>query len=471
VLYHAALNLADFEDQAAKLADAGQPGLAARIEDLAARSRAVHAIQLGVHDVVGKTARSMSIGPSGTPLRDEIRAQQAEFAQLSGRIAKLASAADQNAALAAMLASAAAAGPLCYLVHLPVGDDGLGPDLPGLAVIVSARSPDSVTIRTVTLPGLTGPAVRRWLEIWPPGPASLTSPGTRTLLRELGEVVLGPVIAAAGHPERLVLLPDGFLSILPLHAAEIITGPDGTAGPVISKHIVSYVPSARILRACQIRVAKIAGNDHDRLPRRFLGITYPGDDHDVTGTVPDLPYSQREVSKAATFFAERRFLSGRDASVAGVQSALVADDAVGLASVVHFACHAQAVPGDPLSSYLALGPSGDQDRLQLADLLGLGLRQIRLAVLSACKTGQRGSRDPDQYVSLATGFLQIGAAGVIGTTAEVGDMMAQTLMTRFYEEWQTRPADPAAALAAAQAWLASTGRQPEGWAPFFYTGT
>jgi CHAT domain-containing protein len=45
------------------------------------------------------------------------------------------------------------------------------------------------------------------------------------------------------------------------------------------------------------------------------------------------------------------------------------------------------------------------------------------------------------------------------------------LITRFYEQWKHRPADPAAALAEAQNWLSAAGRHPETWAPFFYTGT
>jgi hypothetical protein len=458
VLQHAELSLTDFEDQARWLAGAGHGRLAALVTDLAARARAVHAMQLDVHDVAGKAARSLSIGPSGIPLRDEIRAQQAEFAELEGRIAELAGAADPAAALEATLTAAVAGGPLCYLTHLPVGDDGRGPDLPGLAVIVSASSSAGpVTITTVTLPRMTGPAVRRWLTRWPPDPEAPSAAGARALLGELGADVMTPLLEAAGYPSRLVLLPDGLLSVLPLHAAETGTG------PVIAGHVVSYAPSAKILAACLGRAARLAEHDRDGLPQRFLGFAYPGD-------LPGLPHTQHEVSTAATFFPERTFLSGNQASAPAVRSALLDGDGAGSASVVHFACHARAVPADPLSSYLALAPSAGPDRLRLADLLGLGLREIRLAVLSACQTGQRGSRDPDQYVSLATGFLQIGAAGVIGTTTEVADKAAQVLISRFYENWQARPADPAGALAAAQAWLAARGRAPGAWAPFFYAG-
>jgi hypothetical protein len=468
VLHHLRLSLADFEDQATALAAKGHARLAAQMRELAARARAVQAKQLTAYEVTGKAARSLDVQPGGIPLRDEIRSQQAEFTKLAERIAALSGPSDGQAALKGLLAATAAAGPLCYLAHISSGDDGLGPDLPGLAIIVIAGPPESVTVSAVMLPELTGKTARRWLTLWPPPDPDAPKASTDRLLRELGTVLLAPVLEAAGRPGRLVLLPDGLLSILPLHAAEVTSGPPGpAASPVIRQHVVvAYAPSARILRASQLRAARTAGagDEHDRLPERFLGIDYPG------GDPTSLKYARQEVTEAASFFPEYAFLHGDEASPPRVRRLLLAADNAGAPTVVHFACHAETVPGDPLSSNLVLAPGGAQGRLRLADLLDLGLRHIRLAALSACETGQRGSRDPAQYVSLATGFLQIGAAGVIGTTTKVNDKLAQTLMTRFYREWTLQPQDPAAALARAQASLSADGRPSWAWAPFFYAG-
>lgn len=66
--------------------------------------------------------------------------------------------------------------------------------------------------------------------------------------------------------------------------------------------------------------------DPGGLPGRFLGVSYPG----------GLPHARHEADTA--------------------RAALLDGDAAGTAAVAHFACHARAIPADPLSSYLALAP-------------------------------------------------------------------------------------------------------------------
>jgi CHAT domain-containing protein len=83
-----------------------------------------------------------------------------------------------------------------------------------------------------------------------------------------------------------------------------------------------------------------------------------------------------------------------------------------------------------------------------------------------------GTGDPDQYVSLAAGFVQTGAAGVIGTMCPVSDLLARKLMERFYTEWARWPGDPAMALCAAQQELSKRGTSPSlgDWVSFYYLG-
>ena len=124
-------------------------------------------------------------------------------------------------------------------------------------------------------------------------------------------------------------------------------------------------------------------------------------------------------------------------------------------SVVHFACHGSADFATPLNSGLAMA---NDEILSLRDFLDLQLQSLRLVVLSACETGIPGTALPDEVVSLPTGLLQSGAAGVVSSLWSVADLSTMVLLSRFYELWRTEKLDPPAALRQAQIWLRdSTG--------------
>jgi CHAT domain-containing protein len=59
-------------------------------------------------------------------------------------------------------------------------------------------------------------------------------------------------------------------------------------------------------------------------------------------------------------------------------------------------------------------------------------------------------------VSLPTGLLQAGAAGVVATGWPVPDGATAALVTEFYRRWRWDDQPPAEALAGAQAWLRDT---------------
>ena len=98
------------------------------------------------------------------------------------------------------------------------------------------------------------------------------------------------------------------------------------------------------------------------------------------------------------------------------------------------------------------------ETLTLRDLLDLKLQGLRLAVLSACETGIPGTNLPDEVISLPTGLLQAGAAGVVSSLWSVADLSTMVLLSRFYELWRNQNLPPATALRQAQLWLRdSTG--------------
>ena len=78
----------------------------------------------------------------------------------------------------------------------------------------------------------------------------------------------------------------------------------------------------------------------------------------------------------------------------------------------------------------------------------------RLAVLSACETGlYDAASNPDEFVGLPAAFLELGAAGVIGSLWQVEDRATALLMARFYELHIDEGLSPPAALKQAKAWL------------------
>jgi CHAT domain-containing protein len=121
--------------------------------------------------------------------------------------------------------------------------------------------------------------------------------------------------------------------------------------------------------------------------------------------------------------------------------------------VGHFSCHGYANIGEPLASGLLMA---NDELLTLRDFLELRLVGMRLAILSACETAIPGFQLPDEVVSLPTGLLQAGVAGIVASLWSVSGMSTMMLLARFYEVWGNTERDPAEALRRAQQWVRDT---------------
>lgn len=239
--------------------------------------------------------------------------------------------------------------------------------------------------------------------------------------------------------DAVAVVAGGLLGLLPLHAAytaddRAVTG----RRYLVDELCVSYVPNARALEPHQQRQQGRAG-------ARLLAVAAP-----EPSTLPLLPGTRAEALAAAAAFAggpeAPSLLAGPDARLGTVTSGLRS------CQVVHFGCHGRADVAVPLSSALLLA---DDQPLTLAHVLRLDV-QLRLAVLSACETARPGTALPDEVVSLPTGLLQAGAAGVVATGWPVPDGATAALVTEFYRRWRWEEQSPGAALAGAQTWLRDT---------------
>jgi CHAT domain-containing protein/tetratricopeptide (TPR) repeat protein len=235
--------------------------------------------------------------------------------------------------------------------------------------------------------------------------------------------------------KRAILIPTGYLSLLPLHAAwtEDTDQPTGRRYAIDEIHF-TYAPNAKSLTAAQVIADRVQVADS------ILAIDNPRQ---------DLPNSEREINCAISTFSQSSVLRHEKATIAAVKDGLVGS------SVVHFSCHGIADLQSPLNSGLLLY----DELLTLKDIFALNLADsggIRLAILSACETGLVGIENTDEAIGLPTGLIQAGVAAVIASLWSVSDLSTMMLLARFYELWRIEGLEIALALRQAQQWVRDT---------------
>jgi CHAT domain-containing protein/tetratricopeptide (TPR) repeat protein len=249
--------------------------------------------------------------------------------------------------------------------------------------------------------------------------------------------IMGPIVTALNSGEPAILIPTGWLGLLPLHAAWVEDSARPT-GRCYAMDLVPfrYAPNARIL------LTPPATPEHGR-PETLLVVQEP---QPVSGR--PLPNADGEAAVAGSHF--------RDVIQLPHEKAL-RDEVLRLlpgCAVAHFACHGSANFEAPLESGLVMA---NDDLLTVRQILDVHIKKARLAVLSACEAGIPGPRLPDQVIGLPAGFLQAGFTGVIAPLWFVDDSSTAMLMVRFYTNWRgTDHLAPADALLRAQAWVRDT---------------
>jgi len=361
--------------------------------------------------------------------RDALDAVIAEIREVDGFSSFL------KAPTFADVAAAADEQPMVYLAAAELG---------GLALVV--RGTD---VTDIDLPELTRDAVDSRAQAHSTAYATYRSDpdagdtaweeALRKVTDWLWTSAMGPIVedllrhapAQEDGPPRAVLIPGGLLGLLPLHAASR----SDPSRPTGREHVldlvqIAYAPNARSLTAAREVAREVSG-------RRVLAVAAPP-------RAAALPMTLAEARAAAHAFpggaADRK------------PTAVTFLEQVREADVVHVACHGVADLAEPLNSRLELAPGQD---VTLATLMAQEFR-VRLTVLSACETLLPGTELPDEVVSLPTGLIQAGAAGVIASMWAVPDLPTTVLMIEFYERLRQRPDDPGAALRLAQIWLRDT---------------
>jgi CHAT domain-containing protein len=153
-----------------------------------------------------------------------------------------------------------------------------------------------------------------------------------------------------------------------------------------------------------------------------------------------------EISALQQLYPRAKNLAGGEATAPALLAALPR------AALLHLAGHAVAHPGDPARSFLPLAPDPrwpGASMLTAHDIAGLDLRQLRLAVLSACDTFEPLARRTEGISGVARALMDAGARAVVGTLWSVEDRPTSELLVEFHRQLQ-ETGDAAAALRAAQ---------------------
>lgn len=209
--------------------------------------------------------------------------------------------------------------------------------------------------------------------------------------------------------ERLVIVPNRGLAILPLHACWWEEG--GEIKHLSDEYICAYAPSLYILKRSLSRRRGLTAQD------KLLGLANP------TG---DLVFAEWECEEIEKVLGNDRCTLKRrkEATTETLFGAVLRHQ------LLHFSCHGLYKLGAPLQSALTLADA----TLEMGEVITrMELRHTWLTVLSACETSLGDYREvADEQYGLPLGFLVAGAPTVWGALWAADDFATALLMKTAY---------------------------------------
>lgn len=317
----------------------------------------------------------------------------------------------------------------------------------------------------------------------------------------LSKILLGQVWSESGRFQRLVVVPDAALHLLPFSALPVPDPgkpwetPRGIGQLLLEHFEVVYVPSATTLALQRQRLEKRPPASKwaavladpvfsPRDPRptgpsdagQRASLKDPQRGGEAGSLLPafePLPSSRREAKEIAGLAPAGQVWAALDfeASREAVLSGKLRDY-----RVVHFATHGVADARNPELSGLVLSLVDAAGRpregfLGLSDIYELDLA-AGLVVLSGCQTALGKEVRGEGVMGLTRGFLYAGVPRVVASLWRVQDRTTAELMSRFYRAMWQEGLRPAAALREAQRSLRRDWRyrDPYSWAGFVLQG-
>lgn len=289
--------------------------------------------------------------------------------------------------------------------------------------------------------------------------------------KELYDLLLSRPLGGVKQTEKIILVPDGMLGLLPFEALVVEEKRDPADSVFAAdRWTFTYAQSATVLGFTRMLgqgeakrplfalgnpvydkndpryLAHLAGRDGPVLEGdlnryAFRGVTLvpkdgPEDDGFASVYFPPLPETEEEVRAVAGLFgiavAPPDVLLNMAASETGLRASFLGDY-----RILHFATHAD-LPGKLQSirePFLLLGQvgnsAGDDGFLTLSEVLDLELG-ADMVVLSACLTGKGKMMEGEGVASLARAFMHAGSRSVVVSLWEVASVEAVEFMKAFY---------------------------------------
>ncbi|MEM1215045.1 MAG: CHAT domain-containing protein [Bacteroidota bacterium] len=246
-----------------------------------------------------------------------------------------------------------------------------------------------------------------------------------TISHQLYQLLIAPV--ADVLTDRLVIIPDGPLEILPFSSlllrATSGSAPFSTWPYLLKQYSLNYAYSLELLLYPMPAKAEPAHQKILAFAPAFQGEQLRAIAQRSQG---QLDANQQEISFIADQFVCDAYYG------TNAQLGTFLDQASDY-SVLHLATHAVANDQIGAYSYLAFSESQQDHQLEVGDLYG---RQIPadMVVLSACETGLGEWQRGEGMVGLERAFFYAGAQSLVSTHWKVSDRASAQLMSLFYDQ-------------------------------------
>jgi CHAT domain-containing protein len=264
-----------------------------------------------------------------------------------------------------------------------------------------------------------------------------TSGEIETLSQQLHYWLIRPAGSLIAPGERLVLVPDGPLHMLPF----ALLRDRQTGHYLVQDHALTMAPSARVYAESRRRDREMAL----RPKSGALVIAAPDFDRDIDPSLSKLQAGDTDAAIAQMIPGSRVLREGAATRRAFLRSA-------GNYGIVHFGGHSVVNTESPLLSQMLFAKSPDDASrgvLQSREILLQRFPGTRLVVLASCATAAGRVSRTEGVESLAQPFLAAGVPAVVASLWSVGDQGTADFFQRFYHHL-AKSSDAAGALQAAQ---------------------
>jgi CHAT domain-containing protein len=287
--------------------------------------------------------------------------------------------------------------------------------------------------------------------------------------------------------KRLVIVPDGGLSLIPFEAL-IYKKPVINTGPgewpfLIEKFVISYTPSLAIwaklsgtkekksIAASLIAFAPVFDKNREREENVRFNIAEVN--RNAFPFLEPLYATRDEVTDIGSLFLKKGLANDLRLYSEATENNLISAD-LRRYSTIHIATHGFVNEKNPGLSGLYFYPSHDSlfdNILYLSEIYKLKLN-AELVVLSACETGLGKVAAGEGILGFSRAFLFAGARNLLLSLWKVNDASTTELMTRFYKFHLENGIPLAESLRFAKLTLIRNPHtsHPYFWAPFVLNG-